>query len=56
MTDPTNQAQIKSLLATPTTITKANIDLPIKDKYTNYSDVCTAAYAAKCAAAGITQP
>ncbi|HEU5333906.1 MAG TPA: substrate-binding domain-containing protein [Actinocrinis sp.] len=56
VTDPTNNSQVKSLLATPTTITKANIDVPIKDKYTNYTDVCTAAYAAKCAAAGITQP
>jgi D-xylose transport system substrate-binding protein len=56
VTDPTSNQPVKSLLATPITITKANIDQPIKDKYTNYSDVCTSAYAAKCAAAGITQP
>ena len=55
VTDPTNSASIKSLLATPITITKANIDLPIKDNYTPFADVCTAAYAAKCTAAGITQ-
>jgi D-xylose transport system substrate-binding protein len=55
VTDPTNNASIKSLLATPITITKANIDLPIKDNYTPFADVCTSAYAAKCTAAGITQ-
>jgi D-xylose transport system substrate-binding protein len=56
VTDPTNNASVKSLLSTPVTITKANVDLPIKDKYTAYTDVCTAAYAAKCTAAGITAP
>jgi len=56
VTDPTNQQPIKSLLATPVTITKANVDVPVKDKYVNFSDVCTSAYAAKCTAAGITQP
>jgi D-xylose transport system substrate-binding protein len=55
-TDPTSNTQIKSLLATPTTITKTNLDVPIKDKYVNYTDVCTAAYASKCAADGITAP
>jgi len=56
VTDPTNQQPVKSLLATPTAITLSNIDLPIKDKYTPYADVCTAAFAAKCTAAGITAP
>ena len=56
VTDPTNQQPVKSLLATPTAITLSNIDLPIKDKYTPYADVCTAAFAAKCASAGITAP
>jgi D-xylose transport system substrate-binding protein len=56
VTDPSDNSSVKSLLATPTTITKANVDLPIKDKYTAYTDVCTAAYAAKCTAAGITAP
>jgi len=55
-TDPTTKAAVKSLLATPITITKANIDQPIKDNYTPYADVCTSAYAAKCTAAGITAP
>ena len=55
-TDTADSSTIKSLLATPVTITKANIDLPVKDKYTLYTDVCTAAYAAKCTAAGITAP
>ena len=55
-TDPSDNSQIKSLLASPITITKANIDQPIKDKYVNFTDVCTAAYAAKCTTAGITQP
>jgi D-xylose transport system substrate-binding protein len=53
VTDPQTKAPIKSLLATPITITKANVDQPIKDNYTPYSDVCTAAYVAKCTAAGI---
>jgi D-xylose transport system substrate-binding protein len=56
VTDPTNNSPIKSLLATPVTITKANIDLPIKDNYTPFADVCTTAYAQACTAAGITQP
>lgn len=55
VTDPTDHSQIKSLLATPITITKANVAQPIKDNYTPFSDVCTSAYAAKCTAAGITQ-
>ncbi|HZP54742.1 sugar ABC transporter substrate-binding protein [Actinocrinis sp.] len=54
VTDPSNQSPIKSLLATPVTITKQNVDQPIKDNYTPYKDVCTAAYVAKCTAAGIT--
>jgi len=56
VTDPSDNSSVKSLLATPVTITKDNIDLPVKDKYTAYTDVCTAAYAAKCTAAGITAP
>ncbi len=55
VTDPTTKQPIKSLLATPITITKANVAQPVKDKYVSYSDVCTAAYVAKCTAAGITQ-
>lgn len=53
VTDPTNQQAVKSLLATPITITKSNVDQPIKDNYVAYKDVCTAAYVAKCTAAGI---
>jgi len=56
VTDPTNNSPVKSLLATPTAITLSNIDLPIKDNYTPYADVCTAAFVAKCTAAGITAP
>jgi D-xylose transport system substrate-binding protein len=53
LTDPTNQASVKSLLATPITITKANVAQPVTDNYVSKADVCTAAYAAKCTAAGI---
>lgn len=53
VTDPSDNSSVKSLLATPVTITKQNVDQPIKDNYTPYKDVCTAAYAAKCTAAGI---
>ena len=54
VTDPTNNSAVKSLLATPTVITKANVALPVTDNYTSKADVCTAAYAAKCTAAGIS--
>jgi len=54
VTDPTNNASIKSILGTPVVITKSNIDLPIKGGDTKLSDVCTSAYASACAAAGLS--
>jgi hypothetical protein len=36
-------------------VTKANIKDVISDGGQAYADVCTAAYVAKCTAAGITQ-
>lgn len=53
VTDPQTKQPVKSLLATPSTITKQNVADPIKANYTPYKDVCTAAYVAKCTAAGI---
>jgi len=53
VTDPTNNEQIKSILGTPVVITKANIDLPIQGGDDKLSDVCTPAFAAQCASAGL---
>ncbi|WP_245594433.1 sugar ABC transporter substrate-binding protein [Actinospica robiniae] len=55
VTDPTNNTQVKSILATPVVITKSNVDQPVKGGDDKYSDVCTSAFAAACSAAGITQ-
>jgi D-xylose transport system substrate-binding protein len=52
-TDPTNGQQIKSILGTPVVITKANVDQPIKGGDDKVGDVCTSAFAAACAAAGL---
>jgi D-xylose transport system substrate-binding protein len=53
--DPVSGREVPAFLATPTVITKSNVDQPIKDGYQKYSDVCTAAYVSLCTAAGITQ-
>ena len=53
VTDPVTKKPVPAILATPVAITKANVALPINDKYTPKSSVCTGAYAAKCAAAGV---
>ena len=53
ITDPKTHKQVPALLATPVAITKANVATPINDQYTPKSSVCTGAYVAKCAAAGV---
>ena len=53
ITDPQTKKPVPAILATPTAITKANVATPINDQYTPKASVCTAAYAAKCAAAGV---
>jgi D-xylose transport system substrate-binding protein len=52
--DPTNSRQVPSFLATPTTITKANVALPVTDGYVTYASVCpTPAIVKLCTANGI---
>lgn len=53
ITDPQTKKPVPAILATPTAITKANVAQPINDQYTPKASVCTAAYAAKCTAAGV---
>jgi D-xylose transport system substrate-binding protein len=53
--DTVLSTQVKSLLATPIVITLANVGDPIKGGDVKFADVCTAAYTAKCSAAGVTQ-
>jgi D-xylose transport system substrate-binding protein len=47
--------EVPSELLTPISVTKANIDKPVSDGFVKYADLCTAAYVAKCTAAGVTQ-
>jgi D-xylose transport system substrate-binding protein len=51
--DPKTKKPVPAILATPIAVTKANVAQPINDQYTPKNTVCTAAYAAKCAAAGV---
>lgn len=51
--DPTNGREVPAILATPTAITKANINLPIASGYAPKAQVCSGTFAAKCAAAGV---
>ncbi len=44
---------VPSVLLTPEAITKDNVDVPIKDNYVTYDDVCTGEYKAMCTEAGI---
>jgi D-xylose transport system substrate-binding protein len=53
VTDPTTKKPVPSILATPTVITKANVALPINDKYTPKSTVCTGKFVALCKADGV---
>ena len=52
--DTQTKKKVAAILLTPVSITKDNISVPIKDGYVKLSDVCTAAYQAKCTAAGVT--
>ena len=52
MTDPYDK-NVPSVLLTPEPITKANIKDVVKGGGTTEAALCTGAYAAKCAAAGI---
>ncbi len=52
--DTQTKKDVPAVLLTPVAITKDNISVPIKDAYLKLADVCTAAYQAKCTAAGVT--
>jgi D-xylose transport system substrate-binding protein len=53
VTDPQTKQPVKSVLETPEAITKANINDVVAAGGVAKADLCTAAYAAKCTAAGI---
>ena len=50
--DPSTKKEVPSILATPIAITKANVALPVNQKYVPKNTVCTGTYVAKCAADG----
>jgi D-xylose transport system substrate-binding protein len=52
--DPTTHKNVPSVLLTPEPITKATIDDVVKGGGTTVAALCTGAYVAKCAAAGIS--
>jgi len=54
LTDTQTKRAVPAVLLDPIAITKTNINVPIKDGYLKLADVCTAAYQAKCTAAGVT--
>jgi D-xylose transport system substrate-binding protein len=56
MTDTVNHGKVdvQSKLLTPVAVTTDNImDTVVKDGFDNVDDICTAAYAAACAKAGV---
>ena len=54
-TDPTNNAQVPSVLLTPVWVTTANMEATvIKDQFVKASDVCAGSFASLCQAAGIS--
>lgn len=54
VTDTTTKKVIPAVLLTPEAITKANIKTVLAGGLVTYKDVCTAAFVAKCTAAGLT--
>jgi D-xylose transport system substrate-binding protein len=52
VTDPSTKKAVPSILATPIAITKANVALPVNQKYVPKNTVCTGVYVAKCKADG----
>lgn len=54
VTDTTTKKDVPAVLLTPEAITKANIKTVLAGGLVTYKDLCTAAYVAKCTAAGIT--
>lgn len=52
--DPESGKDVPAKLLTPVSITKDNIKTVIDDKFVTTAELCTAAYAAACTAAGIS--
>lgn len=52
-TDPSNKRQVPAILATPSVVTKANINVPIAANYAPKQQVCVGQFAKLCAAAGV---
>ena len=52
--DTQTKKSVPAVLLTPQAITKANVKDVVTDGYVTFKDLCTAAYTAKCTAAGIT--
>lgn len=53
VTDPESKKDVPAKLLIPVAITKANIKTVIDDQFVTKAELCTAAYAAACTAAGI---
>ena len=54
VTDPESKKDVPAKLLTPIAITKANVKAVIDDGFVTKAELCTAAYAAACTAAGIS--
>ncbi len=54
VTDTQTQAKVPSVLLKPESITKANVKTVVDDGFVTKAELCTAAYAAACTAAGIS--
>jgi len=52
--DATGNRDVPSLLLTPIAVNKANVSKPVQDGFVTKAELCTAAYAAACTAAGIS--
>jgi D-xylose transport system substrate-binding protein len=54
VTDPESKKDVPSVLLAPQSITKDNVKAVVDDGYVTKADLCTAAFAAACTAAGIS--
>jgi len=54
VTDPESKKDVPAKLLTPIAITKANVKAVVDDGFVTKAELCTAAYAAACTAAGIS--
>ena len=53
ITDPSTKKKVPAIVATTTVITRANVALPINDKYTPKNQTCTGKYVALCKKYGV---